>query len=371
MGPKFLDTDFQQVILAWLAQWEAETGTQVPGTSLLRHVFTVAAYREILLRTLANEAAGQSFLQYAAGSNLDLIGDMFGVTRLASQAAQCNLQFTFSPAVAVDYTIPAGTRVQSSDGLAIFATTEAVTIESGDTTVDVLGEATVGGTDANGIPVGAVNVLLDTLAITPATVGNTTTTEGGGDSEEDDRYRARIAASVTQPSTAGSAAMYRALALGYNSEIVSVDVHSPSPGEVQIFPLLAGGEIPDEVFCGELQTYLSDDEIKPICDTVTVSPPSASEFALTVRLDFRASEAQQQTTTLAEAERLCEEWAAVRIEQLGRDIVPEEIVDLCQGLPGVYRVRVLSPAWTQVGVGHFPKCTSIDVQIGNEYDEVG
>jgi len=371
MGPKFLDTDFQQVILAWLAQWEAETGTPVPGTSLLRHVFTVAAYREILIRTLANEAAGQSFLQYAAGSNLDLIGDMFGVPRLASQAAQCNMQFTFSPAVAVAYTIPAGTRVQSSDGLAIFATTEAVTVAAGGLTADVLAEAATPGTDANGIPVGEVNVLLDTLAITPAAVGNTTTTEGGGDAETDARYRTRIAASVTQPSTAGSAAMYRALALGWNSGIVSVDVHSPNPGEVQIYPLLAGGEIPEEVFCGELQTYLRDDEIKSICDTVIVSPPQATAFTLVVRLDFRMDEAQQQTATLAAAERLCEEWAAVRIEQLGRDIVPEEIVDLCQGLPGVYRVRVTSPSWNQVGIGHFPSCTSIDVQIGNEYDEAG
>lgn len=365
----FIDTDFQTILDGFIAAFEAQAGTSVPATGLLRSLINVYGYREVMLRILANDAAAQSLVQYASGDNLDLVGDLWGVDRLATQAAVCNVRFTWASAIAVDYTIPAGTRVQTSDGAVIFATDEAVTAVAGVTYVDALATCTAGGTAGNDYPLGSVQTLLDTLAITPSTVGNTTVPEGGGDAETDERFRARIQESISTPSTAGTVEGYKAFTLAYNSEIVSVDVHSPAPGAVYVYPLLRGGTLPEEVFLAALQTYLRGDEVRPVCDTVSAIVPAAVSFTASVRLDFRLADAQLEGAALIEAERLITEWSDVIREQLRKDIIPEEIVALCQGLPGVYRVRVLSPAWTQIGVGQFPDCTSIDVQIGVEYDE--
>jgi phage-related baseplate assembly protein len=365
----FIDTDFQTILDASLASWETQSGTPVPAAGLLRHFFTVMGYREVMLRILANDAAAQSFLQYASEDNLDLIGDMFGVERLGTQAAQVNVRITWAAPIAVAYTIPAGTRFQTSDGLVIFTSDEATEAAAGVSLIDVACTATTGGTGGNDYPLGSVNTLLDTLSITPSSVGNVNVSAGGGDAETDERYRERIASSLDQPSTAGTVASYKYHALSYNSEIVSVDVYSPTPGMVWIFPLLRGGDIPDEPFLAGLLAYLNDDERHVICDTLAANQPTATTFTVSVRLDFYKSQAAREAETVIEAERLITEWAAVIKEKLKKDIVPEEIVKLCQDLPGVYRVRVLSPAWTQVGTGQFPSCTSIDVQVGVEYDE--
>lgn len=365
----FIDTDFQTILDASLASWEAQAGTPVPAAGLLRHFFTVMGYREVMTRILANDAAAQSLLQYASGDNLDLVGEMFGVARLGTQAATVRVRITWVSPIAVAYTIPAGTRFQTSDGLVIFTSDEATEAAAGVSLIDVACTATTGGTDGNDYPLGSVNTLLDTLSIVPASVGNVNVSAGGGDAETDERYRERIASSLDQPSTAGTVSSYRYHTLSYNSEIVSVDVYSPSPGVVRIYPLLRGGAIPNEAFIAGLLAYMEDDERHVICDTISVVQPAASVFTVDVRLDFYASEAAREAESVMEAERLITEWAAVIKEKLKKDIIPEEIVRLCQGLPGVYRVRVLSPAWTQVGTGQFPSCTSIDVQVGIEYDE--
>ena len=366
---KFLDTDFQTILDVILAAHEAQSGTPCPSAGLLRHVYTVQALREVQLRILTNDAAAQSLLQLAAGDELDLVGDLFGVPRLASQAARCTVRVSWASALAVAYTVPAGVRMQTSDGLVIFATDAATEAAAGATYVDILCTATTAGAGGNSYPVGSVNTLLDTLAITPSTVSNTDVSQGGGNTETDARYRERIEAERDNPSTAGTVASYRAQTMAYSSTIVSVDVNSPGPGNVDVYALLAGGVIPGGAFIAGLQAHLENDEIAVVCDTVTAKAPTAAEFVASVKLDFYASEAAREAETLVEAERLITEWAAVGKEKLGHDIVPEEIVDLCQGLPGVYRVRVLTPPWTQVGIGQFPKCTSISVQIGNEYNE--
>ena len=58
-----------------------------------------------------------------------------------------------------------------------------------------------------------------------------------------------------------------------------------------------------------------------------------------------------------------------RKEQVGRDIVPEQIVGIIQPYSGVYRVRVISPTYQQIADSEVAQYTSISVVKGTEYEE--
>lgn len=82
-----------------------------------------------------------NLLQYAYGTYLDKLGELVGVTRLPADYADCTVQFTLSGAQPQAVQIPEGTRV-TPDGALFFATTQPLTIPSGQTSGTVLCRAT-------------------------------------------------------------------------------------------------------------------------------------------------------------------------------------------------------------------------------------
>ena len=131
------------------------------------------------------EMTGENnLLQYAYGAYLDKLGELVGVTRLPADYADCTVQFTLSGAQPQAVQIPKGTRV-TPDGALFFATTQLLTIPSGQTSGTVLCRATQPGEQYNGYLPGQINMLVDGVSYV-ASVSNTTESGGGADTEDDD-----------------------------------------------------------------------------------------------------------------------------------------------------------------------------------------
>ena len=82
---------------------------------------------------------------------------------------------------------------------------------------------------------------------------NITVSSGGDDGEPysedgDEKYRERIRLSPATQSTAGPESAYRYFVLSADPSIIDVAIECPEdqPNVVNLYPLMAGGEIPDE-----------------------------------------------------------------------------------------------------------------------------
>jgi len=275
------------------------------------------------------------------------LGALLGVKRLPAQPALTTLRFEFQEPLAVGILIPKGTQVRSSDGKVIFQTKEDVNAEIGSEYVEVLAECTQTGTIGNGYEVGTVNELVNPLPYV-SKVYNVTITTGGADVEDDDHFRSRIQLAPESFSNAGSKGAYIYWAKTAHQNIVDVAVESPEPGVVNVYPLLKGGAIPGEEVISLVEETLNADKVRPLTDKVQVLPPEPVNFDINVDLHIYKSHTPLVKTIKTEAENRLKFFAEKLKNKLGMDIVPEQIVDLLQSIPGVYRTVVKSPSECQV-----------------------
>lgn len=333
--PEFVHTDLDTVIQEMITDWENRTGRTLQPAQVERELINAWAYREVLLRSSINEAALQNLVDFSSAPVLDYLAALVGVTRLPAEPAKCTLQFTL-----VDghggVTIPAGTRVETTDGAAIFETTADREVEEGTTTVNVLAEAQSGGTSANGYVAGQVSVILDPQAYI-SDVESVDETAGGAVAETDEGLRDRIKRAPDSYSNAGSRGAYEFYAKSANPAIIDVSVQNPLPGEVEVYPLLEGGAATPQAVLDDVAATLNDDKIRPLTDTVTVLSPNIINYDVTISYDMISGGDAADITAGIEA--AVDELTAGKLLRMGRDITASEIVAAAM-IEDVYDVTV-------------------------------
>ena len=282
--PDFIDTDVQTIIDEIVATYEQQAGAPLEPASVERLLLNTEAFREGLIRNGIQSAAEQNLVAFANAPQLDYLGELVGVTRLAATTASTTLQFTLVGGHGA-VIIPGGTRVQTTDGQAIFQTLADVPVDALTDVVDVFGEAQVAGIAANGYEVGKVSVILDALAFVD-TVANTTLTAGGADTENDEALRTRIPLAPASFSNAGSKGAYRFHALSANPSIIEVAVTSPTPGDVHVYPLLEDGTTTPQQILDAVFLAVNAENIRPLTDTVYVLAPTKIDYTLDVELSL-------------------------------------------------------------------------------------
>ena len=125
-----------------VATFEAVTGRTLYPAQVEQLYINGCSYREKLVREAIQEAGMQELVAFASYPNLDYLGQLVGVTRLAAQPAVTSIQFTLGAALTVPLAIPAGTQVGTADGNFIFVTTAPLTIPAGSTTGSVNAQST-------------------------------------------------------------------------------------------------------------------------------------------------------------------------------------------------------------------------------------
>lgn len=374
----FLDTDAWTIYNFIIGSLEEAVKEPLyPGDE--RRIFGEAlAALFVLAYNKVDDAARQKMLRYARGEVLDALGERTNTPRLPPTPAESEVKFSAAAAQPVNIIIPAGTKVSNGAEL-YFETTVTAILQAGQTEITVSVKSTEGGSVYNGLLPGTINVLVDLIPYI-SSVANIETTKGASDGEPytedgDNNYRERIRLSVGKLSTAGPYGAYRYHALSADPGIASVSITSPSPGQVLLVPLMAGGIIPTQDVLDKVLAACSDKTVRPLTDYVTVEAPTPVPFDIEFKYYTTLVKEPEAIKTIEGAGGAIEHYIAWQISTMGRDINPDQLrrfvlaPDWVAGLTGALRLDVVSPVLTELdglSVAQFSGNLSVSHEVVEE-----
>lgn len=358
--PSFVQRDVNAITQEMIADYEAATGKALQPAQVERLLINLIAYRESLLRIALQEAAKQNLVEYARYPMIDHLGKLLGVTRLSATHATTTIRFTLVAAQTFNVTVPAGTRIETSDRTLIFATDEALTITAGNTYGDVDATCQTAGTIGNGYIATQISYMLDPVAYV-ASASNTTTSANGSDAETDEGLRARIKLAPESFSNAGSKGAYRYHTLSAHPTIIDAAVTNPSAGVVNIYPLTASGT-PSQAILDAVEAALNVDTVRPLTDTVNVIAPTKADFTINVSVTLYAS--ADQDAAEEDIQTNLEAYTTALKTALGKDIVRNQILATILKSYGVYDATLTNPSADDVlDENEWANCTNITVTV--------
>ena len=341
----FIEKDAAIIEADGIALYEAITGRTLSPGDPERLFVEALLYKIALLQQKIDHAAKMNLVAYAEGDHLDHLGARVDCTRLAATAAVTTFRFVLAAALTEAVTIPAGTR-GTPDNALMFATDEALVIAAGETAGDVGASCTTVGADGNGFLAGQIAKLVDAVPYV-AGVSNITMSAGGSDEERDDRCRERVAEAPRSYSVAGPKHAYRWWAKTAHQDIIDVSYRSPTPGVVELRPLMKGGELPAQEILDAVLDIVAADSIRPDTDSVAVLAPETVSYVATVSYWIAPGNAVTAIAIQAKVDAAHAEWLIWQRSKLGRNIDPSELVHRLKAA-GAGRVSVTLPAYTTV-----------------------
>jgi phage-related baseplate assembly protein len=352
---QFVDTDAQRIEQEMLVSFQQAAGQQLyPGDP--RRIFLLQLLPIIVgLRNDINFAGNSNLLPFAYGEVLDYLGLRVGVTRLPATPAKTTLRFNLSNVQVDAITIPQGTRV-TPDGNVYFATTDPATIPAGSLYVDVEAESTEGGEKYNGYAPGQIKLLVDPIPYV-SSVQNIDTSSGGSDGETDDAFRERQRLAPASFSVAGPEDAYRFFAKSADVNIIDVAIISPAPNEIEIYPLMKGGELPNQDVLEKVMAEVSPRGRRPLNDLVNVLAPTEVTYEINLTYYISSEKSAEEATIRAAIEGpngAADQYEIWQCSKLGRAITPDNLISRIYAA-GAYRVVVTAPVYTEIGENEVAK----------------
>lgn len=336
----FVETDPEAIKAEIVSRYENAAGRTLATADPIR-IFLLAVADEIIQqRVLINMAAQSNLLSYATGEYLDALGEYLLVSRLPASKAVTNIRFTLSQALEEVYVIPAGTEI--TNGIVTFATDEELVIAAGDLTGDVSASCTVAGVAGNGYLPGQISTIVRPMTFVDL-AENTNATYGGADIESDADYAERIRLAPNAFSVAGPIKAYIFYTQSVSSAIIDVSVDSPTPGVVNVYPLLEGGVIPDQTLLDKVLEKLSAEDVRPLTDDVHALQAEAVTYTINVRYFIKNSDKNKAETIRANVAAAVENYRLWQQGKIGRDIVPAELVRAVMNAGAARLDNTLSP----------------------------
>ena len=361
----FVDASKEAVEALIIGEYEKAANRTLAKGDPVRLFLLVIANIIILLLNKINETGKQNLLRYASGKNLDHLGALVGAERIPASAATTTIKVELSAALGNNATIPAGTRFTAGDNV-FFSLDHTMIITAGQLTGQGSATCTQSGSIGNGYLAGQIKTLVDPLPYVKS-VSNVTTSEGGADIQDDESYRNNIHEAPESFSVAGPEGAYKYHAKRASSQIVDVAVLSPTPGTVEVRPLLVGGEIPGSELINQVKAALDDKRVRPLTDKVTVLAPTKVEYALNVVIYIDRADETKASAIETAAKKAAEEYVLWQKSRLGRDINPSELIARLMST-GVKRVTVTSPTFTKLTDIQVAICNSSSVNMGGIED---
>ncbi|MDR1651860.1 MAG: baseplate J/gp47 family protein [Synergistaceae bacterium] len=316
----------------------------------------------VLQRNIIDYTGRQNMLAYSSGDYLEHLGLLLGVTRLPPQRAKTTVRISLSAMMPGTTVIPEGIRVTTGDGNIYFASSQPLEIPPGELAGDVQASALEPGVYANGLLPGQINRLVDPLPYVQG-VTNTTASEGGADTEDDENLRERIHLAPESFSNAGSKGAYIFWARSASQLIDDVEVHSPSPGVVDIYPLLKGGVLPEQEILDLVLEVCSADTVRPMTDLVRVLAPEEVGFDLDVTWFLERGDAAMSASITNAVTKAVDDWTLWQRSKLGRDINDSELITRIRQA-GAKRAAVTSPDFTALAFNQIGVVSSSNVVYG-------
>ena len=362
---EFVDIDAEKVKTSLFAAYTTITGRTLGQADPIRLFILFVAEAIIRLLNVINNTGKQNLVKYATGGYLDALAANAWTIRIKASAAITTIKATLSAPRGVETIIPAGTRISPGDKI-YFATDEDLIIPAGETEGTVAATCTETGTTGNGFASGEISTVVDPIAYV-ASMENITKSEGGAEAEADDALRERVWEAPEALSVAGPAGAYRAKALAVNSAIVDVCAYSPEPGVVEVVPLLAKGELPGEELLADVLDALDAGTERPLTDHVRTAAPEPVPYDIDVT--YYIMDDASAMTVQSKVTEAVEEYVEWQRKKLGRDITPDKMQSLIYAVPGVKRIKIVSPAHTVIGKTQVAFVRNISVAMTGSEEE--
>jgi phage-related baseplate assembly protein len=298
----------------------------------------------------------ENLLKYSHGPYLDNLAALYGerTLRLPYSFAYTTLRFALSAVLPFTAMIPIGTQA-TSNGILIFETIQTGVIPAGTLSVDVPARSTTGGAELNGLLVGQIATLVNWNQDFALTVGNVTETAGGSGIETDDHYRERIWLAPESLSTCGPIGAYEFWAKTAHPDIIDAAVYSAPEiaGEVHLFPLMIGGELPTPEILELVYAVCNYEKVRPLNDYLFVMAPEVYEFDLELTYWILRIHQTLAAEIHASVQRVVYEWLLWQRSKVGRDINVTQLIRLIRET-GAKRVEVMREAETEPETADLP-----------------
>ncbi|GHU78846.1 hypothetical protein AGMMS49992_30160 [Clostridia bacterium] len=366
----FAPTDARAVEAAVIAGFEkaAQNAGQAdfklyPGDP--RRLFLQAVALMIVQQNALIDKTGKgNMLRYAGEDTIEDIGWLYGARadRLQPSVALTTVEFTLStyrPTVTI---IPKGTRI--AIGNLFFATVENLDIPIATLTGQVIAECTTPGPQGNGFLPGQINALVDRNPFVSSAV-NVTESTGGANLEDLESYRLRVRNAPESFSVAGPDGAYEFWAKTAHASIIDVGVWSPVPGEVNVVPLVTGGNLPSTEVVDAVYDILNDRTVRPLTDFVHVVEPEVVPYEIKAEYWLNQEDASRATAIQTAINEAVEGFRMWERTKLGRNIIPSELVARIKNA-GAARVSPDFP-YVKLTKGQIAQETSVQVIYGG-YD---
>lgn len=356
-----------QMVRDYQDRYKAITGKDVvldraDPMSLILYALSIQVYQALLY---VDKTGKQDLLKYSYGAYLDNLAAMKGIAREQAKPSRAMIRFTLSGIRPSTVEIPEGTRV--TNGEVYFQTESHAEIPSGESSVDVAAECMTSGVVGNNLEVGEINILVDPVPYV-AKVANTEPTTGGADIEDDDTLKDRIYIAPSKYSVAGPEESYRYWVKTYNSNISDVLIYSDDPVDVVIEFIMNDGELPSESMLLGVQKFLSDEQIRPLTDRVTVKTPETVEYKVNVKYFVNQSDLKKVDTIKTAVNAAVDDYIQWQRSKIGRDINPSQLIQQMVSA-GAKRVEVTLPVFQVIGKANVAKLSSKTVTYGGLEDD--
>jgi phage-related baseplate assembly protein len=350
-----------ETIVNELVQWyENETGNTLQPAQVERLIIGAWAYRESLLRSQVQSAAIMNLVSFSSEPVLDYLGELVGVVRNDAQNALVDITFTLVAGHG-GVTIPSGTRVASTDGLAVFATQQDVIVPSVDLTATTTCVSATSGANFNGYAIGTITSILDPQAYL-ASATNINISGGGSNRETDEQLKNRIRLAPDAFGTAGSQRAYMYWAFTANPAIIDVSVPlvPAIAGEVRVYPLMEDGSITPTVVLNQVTGVINGEYVRPLTDTVVVQAPT--QVTYTLAIDVTIFDNADPTTVQAACLASLEAYVLQQRQRMGRDIMVDQVTAAAM-VDGVYDIDLGGFTDLVIADNEYGFCTGITVTI--------
>lgn len=356
-----------QMVRDYQDRYKAITGKDVvldraDPMSLILYALSIQVYQALLY---VDKTGKQDLLKYSYGAYLDNLAAMKGIAREQAKPSRAMIRFTLLGIRPSTVEIPEGTRV--TNGEVYFQTESHAEIPSGESSVDVAAECMTSGVVGNNLEVGEINILVDPVPYV-AKVANTEPTTGGADIEDDDTLKDRIYIAPSKYSVAGPEESYRYWVKTYNSNISDVLIYSGDPVDVVIEFIMNDGELPSESMLLGVQKFLSDEQIRPLTDRVTVKAPETVEYKVNVKYFVNQSDLKKVDTIKTAVNAAVDDYIQWQRSKIGRDINPSQLIQQMVSA-GAKRVEVTLPVFQVIGKANVAKLSSKTVTYGGLEDD--
>ena len=355
----FVETDPDKIKASIINRYETASGRSLAMGDPVRQFLLTIASEIIQLRQVFNHGAQQNLLSYAQNQYLDALGVFLDCGRQPASHAVTEIQFTLSQALASAFVIPAGFQVTNGD--VTFETISQTTIAASSLQATAQAQCLEAGTIGNGYLAGQISTIVSPMAFL-ATAVNTSESSGGSDEEDDESYAERLRLRPNSFSVAGPEKAYIFHTFSVSPAIIDVAIDSPTPGVVNVYTLLTGGELPKAAFLNEVENYLASEEVRPLTDEVHALAPTASSYSVNVDYYVLNSDAVKLDSIKAAVQAAVNDYVAWQQSKIGRDINPDELIKRVRDA-GAGRVvhSTLTPVFKTLTKSEVAQCSSVTV----------